>query len=138
MTQASKITTVAVSGPSSSGKTTVVKLINQLINQNTDCKSIIIHLDDYYFDDDKIPIDKETGELNWDCSEAINYCKFVNDIKLIRDNQLIDQKSIEPEIKIDLNQDSIDVLVKKLNKLPKNSTIVFIDGFMLFLSLIHI
>lgn len=132
MTRPANVTTVAVSGPSSSGKTTVVKYINQLINQYTDCKSIIIHLDDYYIDDDKIPIDKETGEQNWDCAEAINYTKFANDVKLIQNNQPINQKSIEPEIKLDFSQDEVDILVQELQEIPKDTFLVLIDGFMLF------
>jgi nicotinamide/nicotinate riboside kinase len=132
MTLGPNITTVAVSGPSSSGKSSVVDLIHQYINRYTVNKSVIVHLDDYYIPDDEIPIDAETGEQNWDCPESIDYDKCIKDIQLLKRNEKITTVSIEPKLKFDVCGDDKEELIHKLNQIPANNLIILVDGFMLF------
>lgn len=65
------VVTWAVLGPSSTGKTTAVNGLAMMIPG-----SKVIHLDDYYLPDAKIPVDGDTGYENWDCAEAIDWAQF--------------------------------------------------------------
>ena len=82
---------VALSGASSSGKTTVAKALKLLIPS-----SVLIHLDDFYFTDSDIPIDPETGYQNWDCPEAIDFDRFRECLQNIRKGVFTSINSIEP------------------------------------------
>lgn len=119
------MTLIAISGPSSSGKSTIIKTINHLLNNYTLIKSSIVHLDDYYFDDDKIPLTK--GVQNWDCIEAIDYESFMHDLK----NNYSTYPSIEPEITVELSEGEKDLIIEKLLKLSVLE-IKLVDGFLLF------
>lgn len=60
---------VALSGPSSSGKTTLARLLTRIFPSTS-----ILHADDYYHTDSDIPI--HNGVQDWDCAEAINIPKL--------------------------------------------------------------
>lgn len=56
-----------ISGPSSSGKTTLSRLLRDIFPPST---LFILHLDDFYHTDALIPI--RNGIQDWDCLESIN------------------------------------------------------------------
>lgn len=56
---------VGISGASSSGKTTLARLLRDVWSN-----TIILHEDDFYWPDDKIPI--KNGVQDWDCIEALD------------------------------------------------------------------
>lgn len=56
---------VGISGPSSSGKTTLSRLLRDVFP-----KTFILHLDDFYLSDSEIPI--KDGIQDWDCVESLN------------------------------------------------------------------
>ncbi|KAI5962215.1 NRK1 [Candida pseudojiufengensis] len=124
---------IAFGGPSSSGKTTVARTIQSLIPQKTK----LIHLDDFYLTDSKIPIDSKTGYQNWDCPEALDFKKFKKYLVGLKNGEEpISVESIQPkdtDLKLNEEESSqirhvIDSNLKKFD----NKKIVFVDGFMLF------
>ncbi|GCB23612.1 nicotinamide riboside kinase [Aspergillus awamori] len=80
-----KTTIIAISGPSSSGKTTLARLLQRIFskltpqatNTNTNLRTFIVHEDDFYHPDDKIPLiphprDPTTQIQNWDTLSALD------------------------------------------------------------------
>lgn len=122
---------IGISGPSSSGKTTVAKNLMQLLG----CK--ILHQDDFYLPDDQIPIDPVTKEQNWDHPDAIDFEKFKRHIRAIKSGDvLLDEKvdNLEPDISLKLLPTQIEILKTKeeINYILTRVSIVLVDGFMLF------
>ena len=73
---------VGVSGVSSSGKTTLARLLRDIF-PNT----FILHEDDFYKTDADIPINKDAGGVaDWDCLEAINLPAFEEALRYIKRN----------------------------------------------------
>lgn len=70
-----KCKVVMISGPSSSGKTTVAHLIKNILSQKGK-DAIIVSLDNFFLGKDKVPID-ENGEKNYDSIDSID----INEIK---------------------------------------------------------
>jgi nicotinamide/nicotinate riboside kinase len=58
---------VGISGPSSSGKTTLSRLLRDIFPPS---KLFILHLDDFYLTDADIPV--KNGVQDWDCIESLN------------------------------------------------------------------
>jgi nicotinamide/nicotinate riboside kinase len=58
---------VGISGPSSSGKTTLSRLLRDIFPPS---KLFILHLDDFYLTDAEIPV--RNGIQDWDCLESLN------------------------------------------------------------------
>ncbi|KAL4919995.1 P-loop containing nucleoside triphosphate hydrolase protein [Aspergillus aurantiobrunneus] len=68
---------IALSGPSSSGKTTLVRLLQGIFSNQPQhqISTFIIHEDDFYHPDDKIPYTTTasgTPIQDWDCLEALD------------------------------------------------------------------
>ncbi|KAK6458998.1 uridine kinase activity protein [Scheffersomyces xylosifermentans] len=127
-----KIVIVAFGGPSSSGKTTSAKAVNALIKN-----SRLVHLDDFYYPDHDIPIDPTTNLPNWDCPEAINFPRFTQYIKDIRDGKNLDEviDTMEPDTDLKLSETDEELLLKEIaHNIPNldKSLLVLVDGFMLF------
>jgi nicotinamide/nicotinate riboside kinase len=59
---------LALSGPSSSGKTTLARLLRDILPQNV----FILHEDDFYKTDAEIPLNTTHDLADWDCLESIN------------------------------------------------------------------
>jgi len=76
------------SGCSCSGKTTLAKVLKQILPNTT-----IIHQDKFYKLDRLIPKDPDTGYDNWDTPQAIDMTLFLDTIK-----GAINSPSIAPEL----------------------------------------
>lgn len=123
---------VGIGGPSSSGKTTVARALQLLIPQ-----AKLIHLDDFYYPDDQIPVNKEHNVANWDCPEAIDWSKFSNYIRELRENDgaALPVQSLEMDTPLKLKEEDITTLkpsVEKLTALLGDKRLVLVEGFMLF------
>ncbi|EAW10529.1 ribosylnicotinamide kinase [Aspergillus clavatus NRRL 1] len=72
----SQVTIVGISGPSSSGKTTLARLLQSIFSHvDPDLHTFIIHEDDFYLPDDKIPYTTTasgTTVQDWDTVEALD------------------------------------------------------------------
>lgn len=96
---------VAIGGPSSSGKTTVARALRQVISE-----APLVHLDDFYLPDSKIPQHPTKDVANWDCPEAIDWEKFKKYIEELRLNDAADLpvKSLEMDTELKLGREEID------------------------------
>ena len=74
---------VALSGPTSSGKTTLARLLARIFPSTS-----ILHADDYYHTDSAIPV--HDGVQDWDCAEAINLPKLETTLRRIKDGEDVD------------------------------------------------
>ncbi|KAI2642193.1 nicotinamide riboside kinase 1 [Xylaria nigripes] len=74
-----KAVIVAISGASSSGKTTLARLIRDVFPQ-----SFVLHEDDFYRPEDELP--SKHGLLDWDCPQAINFEDMTRALEYIREN----------------------------------------------------
>ncbi|KAK8165688.1 P-loop containing nucleoside triphosphate hydrolase protein [Phyllosticta citrichinensis] len=69
---------LALSGPSSSGKTTLARLLRDILPS-----AYILHLDDFYKHDSQIPVNG-AGIQDWDCLDAIDIPPLRNALEHIR------------------------------------------------------
>ncbi|PYH76011.1 hypothetical protein BO82DRAFT_348053 [Aspergillus uvarum CBS 121591] len=87
-TQPTKI--IALSGPSSSGKTTLARLLHRIFTLPSDdpkIHSLLIHEDDFYHPDDKIPqTTLPTGTVlqNWDTAGALDLAFLAASLSYVR------------------------------------------------------
>lgn len=70
---------VGISGPSSSGKTTLSRLLRDIFPPS---KLFILHLDDFYLTDAEIPV--KSGIQDWDCLESLNLTELVQALRDIK------------------------------------------------------
>ncbi|KAK2768457.1 ribosylnicotinamide kinase [Arachnomyces sp. PD_36] len=154
---------VGISGPSSSGKTTIARLLRRIFSvsrgdegasdKDAGIESFLVHEDDFYYTDDKIPLaTTPSGELvqDWDTIDAIDVARFSSALSYIRNNG-----ALPPFLKSkeDLNEvkDSgiSDETVERFRKLvfdrlkpvlggnnggiPQSSIkLAFVEGFLLY------
>ncbi|KAF3994036.1 hypothetical protein FT663_00056 [Candidozyma haemuli var. vulneris] len=123
---------VGIGGPSSSGKTTVARALHSLLP-----KATLIHLDDFYYPDDQIPMDSSKNVENWDCPEAIDWEKFKAYIKELRSNDgaSLPVKSLEMDTPLRLNDGDVAQLQSEVDTFLQSiegKRLIFVEGFMLF------
>ncbi|QPG76231.1 hypothetical protein FOA43_003617 [Brettanomyces nanus] len=128
---------IGLSGASSSGKTTVANFLKKLF-PNSD----IIHEDDFYYPDEKVPFNQEIQDRDWDCPEAINFEDFVVVVDKLKHNIPIDKrKSIHLEktnisnhvkTKVSISPELHDILVGKIEHALGDRKVFLIDGFLMF------
>ncbi|KAI1084430.1 P-loop containing nucleoside triphosphate hydrolase protein [Whalleya microplaca] len=88
---------VGISGASSSGKTTLARLLRDVFPQ-----TFVLHEDDFYRPETELPV--KDGLLDWDCAESINIPDMARALEYIRANGTFppfvdskeDQNSIGP------------------------------------------
>ncbi|GME72893.1 unnamed protein product [Ambrosiozyma monospora] len=131
----SKVKLIGLSGASSSGKTTVSKILTAILPN-----SKLIHQDDFYLPDDQIPFDKELNDQNWDCPAAFDMEKFKATLKKLKSSQELqystkEKQSSDDIVKSKLSQDDIrdiNELVKLNGKKLNEYKIILIDGFLMY------
>ena len=127
---ASKIVIVGLSGVSSSGKTTLARLLRDIFPQ-----SFILHEDDFYWPDSQIPV--RGGVQDWDCLGAIDVTKLADCLQYIKQNfasppelhSKEDQNSVG-ECTVDTQ--TISTCRSRVACAPSIPRIAFIDGFLLY------
>lgn len=127
-----QVVLIALSGPSSSGKSTTAKCFHRIFEG-----SKVVHLDDFYLPDDQIPVDPETNEQNWDCSDAIDFKKFDDYINGLKSTGTSTTQidSLESETDLQLTEEEVEYfknVVNSYSHILKDKIIIFVDGFMLF------
>ncbi|CCD25607.1 ribosylnicotinamide kinase NDAI_0F02890 [Naumovozyma dairenensis CBS 421] len=129
-----KIILVAISGCSSSGKTTIAKLTSQIFPEAT-----LIHQDDFYKHDSEIPIDPIRKIQNWDCPEALDFSLFAKELDSIKrtgvvSNKLIHNDNVDDLTKFNsiLKGQALTELKQKYAKINEAEyKIIIVDGFMI-------
>jgi len=126
---------LGISGPSSSGKTTLARLLRDIIPN-----SYILHEDDFYKTDAEIPVDPESGLQDWDCLGSLNLPALEAAMKHIKstgtlppDLESKEDKNSVGEVKVDAA--TIDELKERAQRLPSQNhgaKVAIIDGFLLY------
>jgi nicotinamide/nicotinate riboside kinase len=125
---------IGISGPSSSGKTTLSRLLRDVIP-----KTFILHLDDFYLPDSQIPI--KDGIQDWDCVESLNLEDLRHALSYIKahgapppnlvskeDSNAVGEHKVPEELLQQWKQ-SIQELVRSKGW---DTPIAIVDGFLLF------
>lgn len=131
--QSSKVLLVGLSGPSSSGKTTLARLLRRIWPG-----SFVLHEDDFYWPDKQIPV--KDGIQDWDCLESLDLTMLSDSLRYIKDNgrsppdleSKEDQNTTGP---VDVDEAHIDDWSHRARSLSSqygSTTIAFIDGFLLY------
>jgi nicotinamide/nicotinate riboside kinase len=126
---------IGISGVSSSGKTTLARLIRNIF-PNT----FILHEDDFYKPDAEIPLNPSADNVaDWDCLEALDLPKFQESLQYIRRMGMPPPDLISKEDKNDVGKVDVDAKVVKdlewkagrwmFQDVPP---IAIIDGFLMY------
>lgn len=120
---------VGVSGPSSSGKSTVAKALHSVLPSLT-----LIHLDDFYVPNEKIPMHHTLNEQNWDSPDAIDWTQFREYLDKVRDTNgaALPVESLELRADLSISPDDQKQLAAECLKTLAHRHVVLVDGFLLF------
>ncbi|KAJ5884464.1 Phosphoribulokinase/uridine kinase [Penicillium tannophilum] len=153
---------VGISGPSSSGKTTLARLLQRIFcgvdlmqpssgtgTAENKLNTFIIHEDDFYYPDDQIPYTTtKSGERiqDWDTADAIDTKFLAQALAYVRQHGKLPPRLQSKEDQNDKTDSGVeDGLVQDLRKLvgerlgsgtgtesQKPKTIAFMEGFLLY------
>ncbi|KAL9129826.1 MAG: hypothetical protein Q9217_001824 [Psora testacea] len=129
---------IALTGPTSSGKTTIATALADILSPFVDFT--MIHADDFYRPDGEIPLNKD-GVQDWDCAGSLDMPKFRQTLLQAKDGVGLPEgnfedgahgsKGIITTPTIEQAKQEIEAwpqrLLKKMNRRP----IVLVDGFLL-------
>jgi nicotinamide/nicotinate riboside kinase len=127
---------LGISGPSSSGKTTLSRLLRDLFPPH---QLTILHLDDFYHTDTNIPV--KNGIQDWDCIESLNLPQLQSTLAHIKTHGNIPPDFVSKEDQNSVGEHGVDAqVVQRLNRSVGelvtasnwNRKIVIVDGFLLF------
>ncbi|KAF2107273.1 P-loop containing nucleoside triphosphate hydrolase protein [Lophiotrema nucula] len=125
---------VGISGPSSSGKTTLSRLVRDIFPHTS-----ILHLDDFYLTDADIPV--KDGIQDWDCVESLHLPDLKNALSFIKENgksppDLVskeDQNSVgEHGVGEKVIEECRERVRRLLEETGWRTPIAIVDGFLLF------
>lgn len=131
MSGPAKTLLIGISGVSSSGKTTLSRLIRDLI-PNT----FILHEDDFYKTDTEIPI--KGGVQDWDCLEALDLPAMLSALAYIKSNGTSPPGLVSKEDQNSVGDVNVDHSVLEGLKdraggmVRKGGKVAIVDGFLLF------
>ncbi len=124
---------VGISGPSSSGKTTLARLLREIFTN-----VFILHLDDFYNTDADIPVNA-AGIADWDCLDSINLPALQQALEHIRANGTSPKDFVSKEDKnsvgkVDVDESELEDLRWKASRWMFQDVppIAIIDGFLLY------
>ncbi|KAF2768198.1 P-loop containing nucleoside triphosphate hydrolase protein [Teratosphaeria nubilosa] len=124
---------IGISGPSSSGKTTLARLLRDVFPN-----VFILHEDDFYKTDAQIPVNSK-GVQDWDCLESLNLPALENALKTIKRTGSSPPDFVSKEDKNSVGQ--VDVDAKEVENLKWKASkwmfqnvppVCIIDGFLLY------
>jgi nicotinamide/nicotinate riboside kinase len=130
---------LGISGPSSSGKTTLSRLLRDIFPPSKLC---ILHLDDFYLTDADIPI--KNGIQDWDCIESLNLPQLKQALEHIKEHgkspewlvSQEDQNSVGehgvPEDEIERLREDVKGWLEGRKEYWEGRQICIVDGFLLF------
>lgn len=124
---------VGISGVSSSGKTTLARLLRDILPN-----AFILHEDDFYKIDNEIPVNAD-GIADWDCLEAINLPVLEEALAYIKTHGQSPPDFVSKEDKnsvgeVDVDRKLVEDATGKLSVADKSNglPICIIDGFLLY------
>jgi nicotinamide/nicotinate riboside kinase len=126
---------LALSGPSSSGKTTIARLLRDIFPQNV----FILHEDDFYKTDAEIPLNTTHNLEDWDCLEAINLPALSAALTHIKTHgspppDLQSKEDLNSVGEVDVNSGVLEDLKRRAEglELRGDVRVAIVDGFLLF------
>ncbi|KAI9697311.1 MAG: ribosylnicotinamide kinase [Candelina mexicana] len=137
MTASAKAAIVGISGCSSSGKTTLSRLLRDVL-PNT----FILHEDDFYRPEEQLPM--KNGLRDWDCVEALDIDAMLRTLDFVHENSALppdlDSKEDQNEIGdsgvssslIEELRSSVRQQITKDRGVDNVKPIAIIDGFLLY------
>ncbi|KAI5457384.1 P-loop containing nucleoside triphosphate hydrolase protein [Mariannaea sp. PMI_226] len=137
MATANKALIVALSGCSSSGKTTLARLLRDIFPH-----TFILHEDDFYRPETELP--SKDGLLDWDCAESLDIPAMAESLAYIRQhaafpptlNSLEDQNSVGkcpvPDSVIQAQKDKVAAALSPSHPLRSTLRLCILDGFLLY------
>ncbi|KAK3111094.1 ribosylnicotinamide kinase [Teratosphaeriaceae sp. CCFEE 6253] len=124
---------VGISGPSSSGKTTLARLLRDIYSN-----VFILHEDDFYKTDKDISVNSD-GITDWDCLEAINLPALQQALEHIRKHGTSPRDFVSKEDrnsvgKVNVDEAEVEDLKWKASRWMFQDVppIAIIDGFLLY------
>lgn len=128
----SKAILLGISGISSSGKTTLARLLRDIFP-----RAFVLHEDDFYKTDADIPV--KNGIQDWDCSDSINLSSFQDTLRYIQQNgeppkDFVSKEDKNSVGKVDVDRVLLEDLKWKASKwmFADAPPIAIIDGFLLY------
>lgn len=128
----SKAILLGISGISSSGKTTLARLLRDIFP-----RAFVLHEDDFYKTDADIPV--KNGIQDWDCSDSINLPSFQETLQYIQQNgepprDFVSKEDKNSVGKVDVDRILLEDLKWKASKwmFADAPPIAIIDGFLLY------
>lgn len=125
---------LGISGPSSSGKTTLARLLRDIYPN-----AFILHEDDFYKTDAQIPVDPSSGLQDWDCLDAINLPELEKTLRFIRKEGMPPPEFVSKEDKnsvgkVEVDAEAVETLHWQCSKWMFSDVppICIIDGFLLY------
>ena len=125
---------LGISGPSSSGKTTLARLLRDIYPN-----AFILHEDDFYKTDAEIPTDPASGLQDWDCLDAIDLPALERTLKFVRKEGMAPPEFVSKEDKNSVGNVEVDgKVVESLGwrcgrwMFQDVPPICIIDGFLLY------
>jgi nicotinamide/nicotinate riboside kinase len=128
---------IGLSGPSSSGKTTLARLLRSIFP-----KLILLHEDDFYRPEEELPL--RSGLRDWDCAAAIDIPAFVKALRFIKSegrlpDDLVSKEDQNAVGESGVSDQRVEELREEIGKWwterdleSKIVRIVVVDGFLLF------
>lgn len=124
---------IGISGASSSGKTTLARLLRDVWPD-----TLILHEDDFYWTDDKIPV--RNGLQDWDCMEALDLTRLETTLDYLSAHGSLPPELESKEDKNSVGESGVDrtVVVKWRDRARQfvssrqTRPIAIVDGFLLY------
>lgn len=127
---------LGISGPSSSGKTTLSRLLRDGFPPH---HLTILHLDDFYLTDAEIPV--KNGIQDWDCIESLNLPQLQHTLAYIKEHGKSPPDFVSKEDQNSVGQHGVSPegvekakhrIEKVINEVGWKRRICVVDGFLLF------
>lgn len=124
---------VGLSGPSSSGKTTIARLLRDILPN-----AFILHEDDFYKTDAEIPLSKQHNLSDWDCLESINLPALESALNHIKIHGTLPSDLESKEDQNSVGEVNVDAaLVERLKQRVASLgvgdvRVAIVDGFLLY------
>jgi nicotinamide/nicotinate riboside kinase len=123
---------VGISGLSSTGKTTISRLLRSIFPS-----SFILHQDDFYLPDALIP-ERDGGLQDWDCVEAIDWARMSSALRRVRDSGALPEDLESLTDASPVGKDLVgDEVVQRMRKkvleagLDVKARFAIVDGFLM-------
>jgi nicotinamide/nicotinate riboside kinase len=129
---------IGISGPSSSGKTTLSRLLRDIFPPS---QLSLLHLDDFYLTDTEIPV--KNGVQDWDCVESLNLPQLKSALQHIKEQGRSPDWLVSKEDQNSVGEHGVpDADIKRLRSEVatwlegrpewEGRRICIVDGFLLF------